>query len=1242
MSAAPQLSEQAKCEEMAHTQNCENIKQKLCDKDWTPVMVETGIRNLLLFKHLSEEVVTAILEYADLNGGGYIPSTLYGLAECAYSEEERRYAAITGRMFEKTGNHVNLSLEQSKKYVSGVTLNERYNASMFEYIMMSWFNHAQSYPLTLEFNDELGELQEFVLDPPFEPTTVFDLLNTPSALERIIGLENSLFMPEVRVQTYSYFTRPVAYGLGERHGNAVQSKTILQKRQLLVALKAMLVKRFLDGTLAFASAQPIDVEVGNKYMKLLVLFTNCVLGTVATAVRCCVKLVSKINLDWYRSLSAEVQALVDVSLLISIWYIARRYRQRELPLCEAKEKKENQYLGQIATETGIVHRILVDGKTLELHNVPQKTGCYEEEMSMPGSEYFPCKKMPIGAILVSTQSSELALFATFWRLEDYLITARHVSNTLANSTATKYLATVRPTKRGNFEVDRSNMFLCPDEFFDSTNNVVAFRDVDCFAFELEPEIWSRIKVTKCNINVKSSYNQQVHSVGFTPAGLLVSASGKTLRSSGLENLHHTASTQKGFSGSPLLCGNSVVGMHVCAEGEYNSAVRVELIEYLLDVGTGMESSSKNKKKYTYANASYKEHYRQHKWRGGICDIQSYKDGKFAVLLKNGEATYGWSINDLADAFGIYGNLEKNMDYIEDLFFSANPLPKSHYVDHDDYDDDDRYRDYENADLESVESVVSRASKASRCLRQRKHKIKRSKTKREPILPRDNQEQTESAPGATRESETPYKVTRGLKPIHGPSAPKQQPAIVQALENHKERLVELGYVEGEFAYPSMSLTEEEGSLRKHLDLFASRIKLVTKEISTEHITRCASVTAEMLSENAYVPDADYDQLSGIMSVINSSTIDPKKASGFPYAENGMPLNKIVLEKFGERGFAQEVLNLWNEPFSWRWFTKGEPTKRKKLENAMPRGINAMPLHKTVKHVSIFKNLSASFVENWRDTPVKYAFCPSLPGHIKHLKKCLPGRIWQSDKTNWDFMVQPWMVECLSLTFQKLALRNPSWTEEKYLAYLEDVDKAVKEVFCQSEYRTSNGTSFKMLVDGIMKSGWFMTIGGNTTLQIICHVMVMLLLEYTDEQIVEQPIVAGGDDVLQDLTGVDVEKYKAVSKSIGVDVELEEVADLEHSEFFSQDIRRDDLGQWQFFMQRFTKHVEHLKVNKIEDVGGALLSHMGNYRHHPERFLFFENLYHELRKEHPDYFPLKPLKSRQTLLAIQYGHESCGGW
>lgn len=391
----------------------------------------------------------------------------------------------------------------------------------------------------------------------------------------------------------------------------------------------------------------------------------------------------------------------------------------------------------------------------------------------------------------------------------------------------------------------------------------------------------------------------------------------------------------------------------------------------------------------------------------------------------------------------------------------------------------------------------------------------------------------------------------------------------------------------------------------------------------------------------MPDPDYNELSGVMKVIQSSSIDVSKASGFPYAEQGMPINKIVLAKFGELGFGQHVLNEWNEEFFFKWFNKGEPTKKKKLQARMPRGITGMPLHKTVKHISIFKNLSASFVENWRDSPVKYAFCPSLPGHIKHLKKTLPGRIWQSDKTNWDFMFHEWIVKVLVKVFQKLALRHPTWSEAQFLNYLQDIENAVNEVFNQSQYRTSNGTVYKLKVNGIMKSGWFMTIGGNTTAQIICDVMTLMKLGYTDDEIVNRAIVAGGDDVLQDLAGVDVEKYKAMSKSLGVDIELEEVDSLEHAEYFSQDIRRDDLGQWQFFMQRFTKHIEHLKVNKLEHVGGALVSHMGNYRHHPQRFEFFENLYHQLRKLYPEQFPLGPLKSRQTLLAIQYGHESTIG-
>ena len=144
-------------------------------------------------------------------------------------------------------------------------------------------------------------------------------------------------------------------------------------------------------------------------------------------------------------------------------------------------------------------------------------------------------------------------------------------------------------------------------------------------------------------------------------------------------------------------------------------------------------------------------------------------------------------------------------------------------------------------------------------------------------------------------------------------------------------------------------------------------------------------AERLAAASYVPDADYDQVSGLMNVINSSIISVSKSAGYPYCTQGIPTNGQILAQYGERGFAQEVINKWNDPYEFKLFLKGEPTKKSKLDRGMPRCIAGFPLHGTIKHASVFKNLAFSLVSNWKKTPVKYAFSPAK------LRQCVPAML-----------------------------------------------------------------------------------------------------------------------------------------------------------------------------------------------------------------------------------------------------------
>ena len=865
------------------------------------------------------------------------------------------------------------------------------------------------------------------------------------------------------------------------------------------------------------------------------------------------------------------------------------FRSQEVKLVSLKPTEPNQFIGIVHEADGMTYRVRIDGKVYNLKADGSMNGSHEDEMAMPGSDYFPCKTQPIGAILVTTSDSDVRIFGVFWRMDNYLITARHCSNTLYQSTAKIYLATIRPTKRGNNEVDRSNLFKVDGSFFNPDSNAISQYDIDAFATELDDKVWSQIGVTKASTKVRSCYNQQVHSVGFTPDGLLVSASGKTLADSGCEVLYHTASTQKGFSGSILLCGSSVVGMHVSAAGEFNVAIRVELLQYLIDLSNGVESNNGKKRKYTYANASYKEYYRENKWRGGVAKVKQNRDGTYSVELQNGECTYGWSQTDLVDCFGPSGDRRKDYDILEDLIWSKSSGKQ--YIDHDD----------ENA------SIVSSKS--------RKQARRAKKKQAEPAV---------------------YTKETGLKRVHGPSAPKVQPEAIQVIEDHKGDIVKLGYEEGKFQYPEMDPATESKSLRAHLSLFGERVRSVTNKPSRSEIERCSKLVAERLAAASYVPDADYDQVSGLMNVINSSIISVSKSAGYPYCTQGIPTNGQVLAQYGERGFAQEVINKWNDPYEFKLFLKGEPTKKSKLDRGMPRCIAGFPLHGTIKHASVFKNLAFSLVSNWKKTPVKYAFSPANPGHLEHLIEWLPGAIWESDKKNWDYMMNGWIVDNCCEVIKLLALKNPDWSDEQYAKYLSDIEGCFKQVFDNSVYRTSNGEAYTVNERGIMKSGWYMTIVVNSIAQIVVDTMIQIKAGTSDDTILATQLIAGGDDVNQQPAECGMDEYVKIAKTLGIEIELHERPSMVQSEYFSNDIRMGKAGP-EFYPKRWTKHIEHLKTVKLDDLADALCSHMENYRHDLPKFNLLEKMYHELRDKHPASFPITKLCSRQYLLAKQYGYE-----
>jgi hypothetical protein len=1117
---------------------------------------------------LTENVMELILDYADLS---HNPTTWGELADaCAVyqtrviADEEQRDVVPTGHVFcpvRDLKEYINCG---SGEFIAMMPMLLR--ASCHTLMLDVWREYTQFYPVIVSFEEEEDVLVE---QPALNAGESFDAWITPR-FDHFTGLV-------VSNPYLSHYSVKTIGSLEEKDtGLNTSSAYVTKRRRFSLELKAALFLLMLQGRLALCQAAETD---SNKYRALVQVFVDWfgllflkVLGVMGD-------LVGRFNLAWYHALAPEWQAAFDIlAAVIIAGTLHRLASPRERKLAEPKEKKGRDcFLGQLATENGIVYKVMINDKIYNLTSQDAVAGKrYEEEMAMPGSEYFPCKEKPIGAIMVSNIENDLCVFGVFWRLDNFLITARHCADVLNQSTADIYLAKTKVTKHRNHEVDTTKVWPVPEDFFDSTENLVGALHVDAYARLLTDAQWAQIGVSKAVIKLPSLYEQQVQTVGFTGNGLLVSANGKTLKGSGLEMLHHTASTQKGFSGGPIFCGTSVVGMHVATEGTHNVAIRRELICYLIEVSAGEESRKKHVK-YTYADAAYKEYYRQMKQRGGVFNVERYGRGdKFALELDNGECTFGWSFQQMCDTFGPYESREKNADYIEDLLYHNSSFGRGV-----------NFRD-ENADIAVCDSV-------------------------------------------------PWTVTEGERPVHAPQKPKQQPDVVRVFETLKDEAIKCGYVEGLYGYPEMDRATENESLKQHLLLFSAGLKNLKNVPSDQEIGRCALMVAEQCKLATFSPDPEYKTLPGVLKIINSSIINPKKSSGFPYVAEGMPTNAQVLKHYGEKGFAQLVLNEWDLDFFFKWFLKGEPNKLKKLTLGRPRGLAGMPVHKLVKHASVFSNMATAFVENWRDMPVKYGYSPGNPGDIANLKKTLPGKVWSSDKEVWDFNAKEWHFKVFIRVVQLLAVCPEGMDAADFDHYVNvEIPNTIGEIYKDCKYRCSDGSVYKMEANGIMKSGWFLTIVGNSVMQLVHNNMILMKLGYDDDYILSKRIVVGGDDVEQEPACDDIETYIAMSKDLGIVMEIEEREGLEFSEYFSADLRYDDQKRWRFLPQRFGKHVEHMLTVKKENLASALSNYMGDHRHDEDKYNFFLKMFHKLRKGNPGLFPLSFVKSRQALLSAQYGY------
>lgn len=203
------------------------------------------------------------------------------------------------------------------------------------------------------------------------------------------------------------------------------------------------------------------------------------------------------------------------------------------------------------------------------------------------------------------------------------------------------------------------------------------------------------------------------------------------------------------------------------------------------------------------------------------------------------------------------------------------------------------------------------------------------------------------------------------------------------------------------------------------------------------------------------------------------------------------------------------------------------------------ISAVSFDDTMVDRIVFGWLAKSVLDNIGRTKVCVGWVP-LFGAWRHFRENFGDKILAVDKTAWDWTVQAWMIEALRQLVLRLAVNAPPW-----LVRL--INKRFNLLFKDCVYQFQDGSQIKQGEVGIMKSGCFLTIILNSFSQLLLHVVAIERMGVLDPGLP----YSLGDDTVQEVGDLDVERYVSELKALG-SIPKPEI--LDHVEFAGFSITR----------------------------------------------------------------------------------------
>lgn len=273
-------------------------------------------------------------------------------------------------------------------------------------------------------------------------------------------------------------------------------------------------------------------------------------------------------------------------------------------------------------------------------------------------------------------------------------------------------------------------------------------------------------------------------------------------------------------------------------------------------------------------------------------------------------------------------------------------------------------------------------------------------------------------------------------------------------------------------------------------------------------RVLNYAAQDFSDCSWEVPEDLFQRSHFERVVRR--LQKKSSPGYPYMLRA-PTN-LVFFKFDAEGnpdktmmdfvweILQDRLSTRGPADPIRVFIKAEPHKLKKIEDGRFRLISSVAVVDQIIDHMLFDEMNDLMVDYWPTLPSKVGYA-----HVKGGWRAIPKETWlATDKTGWDWTVNPWLLEfCLLIRAELCKTHGPLfdlWYSAAKYRY--------EQLFAHPVLMTSGGLLFRQREPGVQKTGCVNTIADNSLMQYVLHARCQIELGLPPTT-----IYVMGDDVLQ---------------------------------------------------------------------------------------------------------------------------------